>query len=124
MAKIAIVFGGLLILLGVGTYLVAEQGHRSGTALIPSGVGLLIAVCGAIAMNPNARKHAMHVAAMFGTLGFLASVGRIVSTVVKSGALPDGLKIIGMGGMAILCGVFVALCVKSFIDVRKARSAE
>lgn len=121
MAKVAFVFGVLLILLGVGTFFIAEAEHRSPTALIPAAAGVLIAICGFVAVNPSARKHAMHAAAMIGTLGFLASAWRIVSTLVKTGALPDGLKLVGMGGMALLCGAFVALCVRSFIAARRAR---
>jgi len=124
MVKIAFVFGVLLILLGVGTYFVAETENRSPTALIPSVAGVLIAICGFVAANPNARKHAMHAAAMIGTLGFLAGVGGIVRVLAKTGTLPDGLKMVGMGGMALLCAVFVGLCVKSFVDVRRARQGE
>jgi len=121
MSKTTIIFGVLLILLGAGTYFGGDPGPKRGTALIPSAVGLLIAICGVIAMNPNARKHAMHVAVLLGAIGFLAAVGRIVRTYSETGSLPGGLKMVGMGGMAILCGVFVALCVQSFIAVRKAR---
>jgi hypothetical protein len=123
MAKIAIVFGLLLIVLGVGTYLAAPIETRSPTAIIFPGIaGVLLAICGVAAMSPGIRKHAMHAAAAVGLLGCLGAAGKLISVVISGGGLPSNLKLIGMGGMAILCGVFVALCVKSFIDVRKARA--
>lgn len=120
MAKISIVFGLLLIVLGVGTYLAAPEAQRSPTALIPSLAGILLTVLGAAALKPAIRKHAMHGAAMVGLLGFLASAGKFFSIVAKTGALPDTLKTIGMGGMMVLCLLFVVLCVKSFVDARRA----
>jgi len=39
------------------------------------------------------------------------------------GGSATGLAIGGQYAMAALCAIFVALCVKSFIDVRKARKA-
>lgn len=118
MPGMTMIFGMLLVLLGAGTYFAASPDQRSPTALIPSAVGVLLILCGAIARNPAARKHAMHAAAALGTLGFLAAAGKLISVIAKTG-MPDGLKMVGMGGMAILCAIFVGMCVKSFIDARR-----
>ena len=117
MAPVSIVIGLLLILVGVIPYLIHPV---SLTALIPAAVGALLAILGAIALSPAARKHAMHAAAMVGVLGFLAAVGRLVSTLAKGGT-PTALAGTSLGLMALLCGLFVLLCVRSFIHARRQR---
>lgn len=119
MAPVTIVFGILLILVGVVPYLINPV---SKTALIPAVVGALLAALGAVALKPGARKHAMHIAVMIGLLGFLAAAGRLISTIAK-GATPGKLVGISLGLMALLTGVFVALCVRSFIAARRERLA-
>jgi hypothetical protein len=117
MPKIAILIGALLIILGGYTYVAAEPGHRSVTALIPAFEGILLAVCGAVALAPNLRMHAMHGAAMVGTFGTLAAIGAIVAR------RPHGLALFGMASMAVLSLVFTVLCVRSFIAARRNRIA-
>lgn len=129
MPIVSILFGLLLIALGVwgrfGGVLglweplgLTAPDHLSATALIPACVGAAMILCGFLAFKERLLKHAMHGAAMVGLLGFAAALGRIVTTG----------KIQGVGGgsltaMALLCGVFVALCVNSFIQVRRRRRA-
>ena len=113
MATSAILFGGLLILEGVGFYL--GTGAKSWTALIPALAGLPILLSGLAALNDAMRKHAMHAASVLGLLGFLAAAGKLVS----SGGLDFSRPaVISQVIMALLCGVFFALCLKSFIDAR------
>lgn len=119
MAPVTIVFGVLLILVGVVPYLIHPV---SKTALIPAVVGVLLAVLGTIAMKPAVRKHAMHAAVMVGLLGFLAATGRLVGTIAK-GATPGKLAGFSLGTMALLTGIFVVLCVRSFIAARRERLA-
>ena len=58
----AIVFGILLIGLGVGGFFGTGAAHP--TALIPAAFGLVLALLGLVALlKPNLRKHVMHVAA-------------------------------------------------------------
>lgn len=118
MPRVTIVFGVLLILLGVIPYLMTS----AKTALIPAYVGALLAVLGGIALSPGARKHAMHVAVIVGLLGFLAAAGRLIAS-LASGKTPTALGATSLGLMALLTGIFVALCVRSFIAARRARQA-
>jgi len=91
------------------------------TALIPAFFGGLLIVCGLIvAAVPKSRKHVMHLAAMVGVLG---AIGGFVP-IIRSGdfdvmkpAIRNGLL------MTVVCVVFVVLCVKSFIEARKARTS-
>jgi hypothetical protein len=117
MSRIAIVIGVLLIVLGVWSYMVPEPGHRSPTALIPAAEGLLLALCGAVALSANVRMHAMHGAAVVGTFGFFAAVGALIAR------RPHGLALFGMSTMAVLSLIFVVLCIRSFIAARRARIA-
>src|SRR5205085_2682044 len=88
MAKVAIVIGLLLVILGFVTYFGVSAGwfgdmHASPTALIPSIVGILMLLCGAFELNPANLKHAMHAAAALALLGVLACLGRIIPTAIK-----------------------------------------
>ena len=113
----------MLVVLGGGLFGLSEPEKRSFTAFIPSAFGIALVVCGAVARNEKARKHAMHFAALVGLIGFAFPLGRVIMKVVRAdpekpfSALADG----GQLAMSALCGIFLALCVKSFIDVRKAR---
>ena len=89
MAKVAIIFGIALVLLGVVGYFSADADHRSVTAFIPAFVGAPLVLCGVIAMNPAVRKHAMHFAAVLGLLGFIAPLGRLIPQMAK-GNMPTG----------------------------------
>ena len=122
MASTTIVFGVILILLGIGGY--AGSGMASVTALIPAIFGVLLAALGVIARNPERRKLAMHIAVTVGLLGFLGSVPGLL----KAGALVTGsplerpMAVAAQSIMAILMAIFVGMCVKSFIDARRSRA--
>ena len=120
MPLVAIVCGVLLIAVGVAGYTLAEADSPV-TALIPAGVGILLLLSGAIVqMRPGSRKHVMHVAVTIGLLGFLAAAGRLAMVLARGGGSDLGKAM--LGAMALICGVFVVLCVKSFIDARRNRT--
>ena len=116
MWKIAVTAGMLLILQGLGFYL--ATGAKSPTALIPAGVGLPILLSGFVAMRDSLRMHAMHVAALMGCLGLAAAGYRLATAGLHFTAAGTSLVL-----MLILCGAFLALCVKSFVDARIRRRA-
>lgn len=127
MAPFTMVFGILLVILGLAGYFApemfpgGEQVTKSVTALIPAFVGGALFLLGVLALKENLRKHAMHAAATVGLLGFLgAGVQFLRKALGDSFAWGPGT--ISQAIMAVLCGVFVVLCVKSFIDARRARS--
>ncbi len=125
MPKLAIVFGLILELLGVGAFVATGSTHV--TSLIPSFFGTVILLCGIIALvRPGLRKHVMHVAALFGLLGTLGGLGMGLP---KLGMLIEGtaarpLAVAMQIVMGVVCLIFLALCVKSFIDARRAKPEE
>jgi hypothetical protein len=112
---IAIIFGVLLSILGL--VLVALTGAP--TALIPVGFGVVLIALGISARNPKARKHAMHGAALVALIGFLIPAWRAISAL--AGGAEFGRAVIGNLIMAVLCAVFLVLCINSFIAARRAR---
>ncbi|MBY0232425.1 MAG: hypothetical protein K2W96_24365 [Gemmataceae bacterium] len=117
----SIVFGVLLTALGGWAYATADPDKQSVTALIPAIPGVVLIACGALALNEKWIKHAMHAAALFGVLGFLGGAANIVRALVAGKELSDRPVLVSIG-MTVLCGAFTALCVKSFIDVRRAKA--
>lgn len=125
MQKLAVGFGVLLIIVGVVFYFGATtaDGLRPPTALIPSVIGLVLAVCGLLARQELRRKATMHVAAGVALLGFLACLRGVGQTAqMLSGAVvkrPDAA--IEQMITALICLVFVVLCAKSFAAARRAK---
>ena len=92
------------------------------TALIPAFLGLPLALVSAVGLKESLRKHAMHLASIFGLLGLLAPLGRIIPALAR-GEFGFDLAGTSMVLMALLSGIFFVLCFKSFLDARKARLA-
>ena len=103
--------GVLLVIQGFGFYVGTSS--KSTTALIPSFIGLPMLALGILAWRESARKHAMHLAAAVALLGFLAAVGRAVSA-----GLSFSLAGISVLILALLTGVFLALCIHSFVRLQ------
>ena len=121
MARITIIVGILLIVLGWGGYFAG--GRVSMTALIPAFFGIPIALLGMVALKEKLRKHAMHGAVLFGLLGFVGALVRPVKAMFGEAPFELNLATGSQLVMSAICLVFVILCVKSFIDARKAREA-
>jgi hypothetical protein len=122
-ANLTIVFGVLLILLGLGGWF--GSGGASITALIPAAFGIVLVILGFVARNDKARKNAMHIAVIVGLLAFLGSARGLLQlpTVISGGEVARPAAVIAQSVMAILMAIFVGLCVKSFIDARRNRAA-
>ncbi len=148
MPKWAIVFGALLVALGLIGYFGASSasasppaGSGSGsvataesdaavptksakTALIPAAFGFLLMLCGTLGLLENLRKHAMHVAAAVGLIGFLAAAGRLAMGLGKLLEGDVSRATWFLIGMALLCGVYVFMSIQSFRRARLSRSSE
>jgi hypothetical protein len=124
MAKIAILFGAILVAMGGYSYV--TTGHHP-TALIPAWFGLVLILCGAMAAGDDAKKRMlwMHIAVTVGLIGFVFPGTMATISLVKSHtsgvplARPEAVH--AQAHMALVCLIFVALCVRSFIAARRAR---
>jgi hypothetical protein len=123
-ASLTIVFGVLLILLGVGGYF--GTGRASTTALIPAIPGILFILLGLMARNARLRMHAMHAAAALALIGLLMMIPKGLIPLARwaGGTAPAmPAAVISRCIMAALMLVFLILCVRSFINARRARTA-
>jgi preprotein translocase subunit Sss1 len=122
MPSTAIACGILLILIGIIGYVYGlMNGNASPTALIPAAFGLLLAILGAAARaKENLRMHIMHAAVLVGLVGFLIPAWRVLSNL---GNITLSAAVVSQIAMALVCLIFVLLCVKSFIDARRNRVA-
>jgi hypothetical protein len=118
MAPVSIVFGLLLIGLGLAGYFGTDT--TSPTALIPAGFGAALLLLGLLALNERLRMHAMHLAAMVGLLGVIGALFRPIQ-MWASGAELKTNALVSQLLMALLCAVFLGLCVNSFIQARRRR---
>jgi len=123
MAKVTLVFAVLFIALGLVGFI--GTGSQHPTALIPAALGLLLGIFGALSFSQDAgkRKLFMHINVTLGLLGFLGTVmGLIQWFQMLAGAAVKNLPATESKAiMAILCLIYVALCVRSFIAARRAR---
>lgn len=122
MPSVSIICGLLLILIGVVGYVAGTvDGRASLTALIPAVFGLILAILGVAARSSESlRKHLMHVAVIVGLLGFMMTAGRLVMNLSR---LTLNAATVAQMSMALICLVFVILCIKSFVDARRNRVA-
>ena len=125
MARLTRVFGIVLVVLGAVYFVMTGSAHP--TALIPAYFGVVLFLCGFLANTEDAKKRMlwMHIAVTVGLLGFLFPAFRggmalthsATLTVVQRTAAQEEVV------MAVICGIFTALCVRSFIAARVARTA-
>ena len=118
MASTTIVFGLVLTVIGFAGYFLT--GTSSFTALIPAVFGLLLVVLGFLARSEASRKHAMHAAATVALVGFL---GALMSLLRTPAGVRSAAAVYSQLAMIVLTGLFIVLCVRSFIAARRARKA-
>lgn len=124
MPKITIIYGAVLILLGLLAYFVWGN-QTSTTALIPSYAGILFVLLGLLALKERFLKHAMHTAALLSLL-FLAATFRgllQLPALLAGEEVARPLAVQVQSASAVLSAIFVVLCVVDFIRIRRARKA-
>ena len=127
MPKWTLLLGGLLIVLGLASYI--GTGGASVTALIPAFFGLPFCLLGGLALgNEGLRKHLMHAAAALALLGFLGSVSAVRFALYMISVGPVHIDnppaVIARTIMALLCGGYLYLAIRSFREARRARIIE
>lgn len=123
MSNLALTIGVLLIIVGLAGYgFSMGQGHASPTALIPSVIGLIMAVLGFVASKKeNLRKHLMHAALLIALIGFIATINGVINLLkyLGGGEIARPVAAVSQTLTAILCLIFLIFGVKSFIDARR-----
>ncbi len=124
MAVTSILFGAGLMIYGVFLYFTQDSDPKSPTALIPAGFGAALLLFGLLgAFKESLRKHAMHAAAAVGLIGCIGGLAMgLPKLKLLSGVEPPHPKAVqGQVLLGALCGIFVLICVKSFLDARVLR---
>lgn len=125
--RASFLFGGLLVLTGLGFYSYAytQDGEASPTALIPAVLGgLILALAWVAGRNPALNKHLMHgvaVVALLGLLGSLRVIPRI-SPFILSGGTEGALAVPAQVLTILWCALLLLVLVRSFIAARRARA--
>lgn len=124
MAKLTIVFGILLIILGVTGYVYTGSAHP--TALIPAGAGILFIIFGSLASSDNAKKRMlwMHISVTLALLLFLSLIPADIDVVRLSRGVsfPYPAAVIEKSATSLLSLLYVLFCVRSFIAARRQRT--
>ena len=125
MAKLTIVFGVVLGVIGVAYFIGTGSTHP--TALIPLWFGVVLIICGGLALTENARRRMlwMHIAVTAGLLGVLFPGFMAIKEWVAAGGGPlaHPAAVQEQAIMSVVCLVFTLLCVRSFIAARRSRTA-
>jgi hypothetical protein len=124
MAKVTLVFAALLIALGLVGYIGTGSAHP--TALIPMWFGLAMGLFGFLALSPSEsrRKLFMHINVTIGLLGLIGAAVEAIrgyATARSAGMEPDMAALASKLTMAVLLLIYVNLCIRSFIEARRAR---
>jgi hypothetical protein len=124
MAKFTLVTALVLIILGFAFFV--ATGSHAPTALIPAYFGIVLGILGFLANTDDSKRRMilMHIAVTVGLLGVIfpgyraasAFIASNYSTMVRPLAVKEELA------MAIICLIFVLMCVRSFIAARRARA--
>jgi len=125
MSKFTTVTGILLILLGIIGFVATGSAHP--TALIPCAFGLLLAIFGTLAKTEDVKKRMlwMHISVSVGLLGFLFTTAGMIDVIrmVLGATVRRPAAAQEQAVMWLLCGIFVAFCIRSFINARRNRTA-
>ncbi len=120
MARITIIFGVLLILLAAWGYIATGSEHP--TSLIPAGFGVLFIFFGTLARSPDAKKRMlwMHISVTVALILFLSLIKADIQ-MFHLAAQPHPIAVEEKSAASVLSLAYVLLCVRSFIEARRAR---
>ncbi len=121
MTAINIIFGSILIALGIGSFVVS--GAESPTALIPAYVGVVLIVCGLLArLGKVMRMIFAHLAVLIGLLGGIGGLAMSIPKLAAGAELVRPLAVYMQLAMGIVLLIYTVFCVRSFIAARRARA--
>lgn len=121
MPRNTLVFGGILIVLGVISWI--ATGFASWTALIPSILGALMFIFGLVALR--SQKLGVHVAlviALLGVFGTLMNVLKIGEVFAGTAERPTAVIVSTITFVLLI--VYIVLGVRSFIAARRWKNEQ
>jgi hypothetical protein len=120
LAKLTIGFGVLLVAISAGFWLASSHDVHT---LHPGGIGVLLVLSGVLADTEDTKRRMlwMHIAVTAGLFGFLFTGIRAVISLVKGTIAENALAFDERAIIAVICLIYVALCVRSFISARRTR---
>jgi hypothetical protein len=123
MRIVTLLFGLFLIALGMVGYVATGSEHW--TALIPAAFGLVFLLLGELSRRDNLRMHVMHAAALLSLIGFAATARGFLglARIMGGGEVERPAAVISQSLMALSCLVYLALCIRSFVEARRRRRA-
>lgn len=122
MPRVTVGLGMGLVVLGVGGFVTI--GGYSPTSLIPAYFGAVFVVLGLLALKQGLRKHVMHAAAGLALLALVMSGAMAfpkLPALLSGGEVERPNAVLMQAGMAVLCGLYVALGVRSFVAARRKK---
>ena len=119
--RLTFIAGGVLVVVGGIGYI--ASGAASLTALIPSGLGVLLLVAALIARNPKLRQHALHVAMLVALIGILATFMNMLRLgEVFAGTAERPLAVVSSAFTCVTLLVYLGFGINSFVQARRNRS--
>ena len=122
MARVGIVFG--MLLCGLTYAAMVWDPHKIPAQFIPMMFGIPLLFCGVVALNPHRRKASMHTAAgvtgVVGVGGTVWCITRFLKLVTGGAVNIHGLAVLSI--MSLLCVIFVLVCLRSFVKMRREQS--
>lgn len=120
MPVITILFGTVLMVVGIGTY--AASDDKPSALLLPIIFGLIALGLGVASMvKKDMRKHLMHGAVLLATLGVLVPVYQLIASLVEmwQAERDRSLTLLAVLLTVLFSGVYVYLAVQSFRAARR-----
>ena len=124
MIKPTILTAIALIVVGVIGYLSSTT--NSPTALIPSVLGLLMAISAFIGASEKRRALGMHMAAVFALIGLAGAAMRLPKSAQALTNTDSGLPLAFacQAMMALACALYLILAIRSFAQARRWKNAQ
>ena len=109
-----------IVLVMTGTAAFSLTGFQHATALIPACLGILLVFCGVQGRKERLRQPLTYLGIILGVLGLLGSVRGLMQLpfLLLGQEVPRPLAVTTQSVMAVICAVFLVLCIASIARAR------
>jgi sulfite exporter TauE/SafE len=121
--RIGIVLGIVLIVLGIGAYVLSD--FVSLTALIPAFFGALVAILSVVGYRqPDRQRLAAYGIGLLAVLGVLGSTRGLpdIITLLTGGAVDSPIAAVSQGAMIAVCAVLIVTVIQLIRNTRMTTS--